>query len=40
VLDVSVHGRRNREAVVQILRTHAAHFINAYGPWTIEAVAA
>ena len=40
VVDVCVHGRRQREAVVQILRTHGAHFINAYGQWTLENVAA
>ena len=40
VLDVHIHGRRDRDAVVQILRTHGAHFINAYGQWTIEGIAA
>jgi hypothetical protein len=40
VVDVRAHGREEREAVVQILRSHGAHFINAYGPWTIETVAA
>ena len=25
-----------RDAVAQILRSHGAHFINVYGPWTIE----
>ena len=40
VVDVCVHGRRQREAVVDILRTHGAHFINAYGQWTLENVAA
>ena len=29
VVDVRVHGRRERDAVVQILRRHGAHFINA-----------
>ena len=40
VVDVAVHGRHKRDRVVQILRSHGAHFINAYGPWTIESVAA
>ena len=40
VVDVTVHGRQKRDTVVQILRSHGAHFINAYGPWTIESVAA
>lgn len=40
VVDVAVHGRRRRETVAQILRSHGAHFINAYGQWTIESVAA
>lgn len=40
VLDVCVHGRRQRDAVVEILRRYRAHFINAYGQWTIENVAA
>lgn len=40
VLDVCVHGRRQRDAVVEILRRYGAHFINAYGQWTIENVAA
>ena len=40
VVDVRIHGRRQRDAVVQILRTHGAHFINAYGQWTVENVAA
>lgn len=40
VVDVSVHGRWQREAIVQILRSHGAHFINAYGQWTLENVAA
>src|SRR5512138_3538043 len=40
VVDVHIHGRRNQGAVAQILRTHGAHFINAYGQWTIEDVAA
>ncbi len=39
VVDVTVHGRSKRDTVVQILRSHGAHFINAYGPWTIESVA-
>ena len=40
VVDVAVHGRQKRDRVVQILRSHGAHFINAYGRWTIESVAA
>jgi hypothetical protein len=40
VVDVHIHGRRNQGAVAQILRAHGAHFINVYGPWTIEGVAA
>lgn len=40
VVDVTVHGRQKRETVVQVLRSCGAHFINAYGPWTIESVAA
>lgn len=39
VVDVTVHGRRKRDTVVQVLRSYGAHFINAYGPWTIESVA-
>lgn len=40
VVDIAVHGRQKRDRVVQILRSHGAHFINAYGQWTIESVAA
>ena len=40
VVDVHIYGRDNQHAVAQILRTHGAHFINVYGPWTIEGVAA
>jgi hypothetical protein len=40
VVDVHVHGRRNQDAVAHILRAHGAHFINAYGQWTIEGIAA
>ena len=40
VVDVRVYGRRQREAVIQILRTHGAHFINAYGQWTLENIPA
>jgi len=40
VIDVAVHGRPDRDTVVQILRSQGAHFINAYGQWTIENVAA
>jgi hypothetical protein len=31
VVDIAVHGRQKRDRVVQILRSHGAHFINAYG---------
>ncbi len=40
IVDVAVHGREKRDRVVQILRAHGAHFINAYGQWTIEGIAA
>jgi hypothetical protein len=40
VVDVHIHGRRRQDAVVRILRAHGAHFINAYGQWTIEGMAA
>jgi hypothetical protein len=40
VVDVHMHGRRGRDAVARILRAHGAHFINAYGQWTIEGIAA
>ena len=40
VVDVTAHGRQKRDTVVQILSSHGAHFINAYGAWTIESVAA
>lgn len=40
VVDVRVHGRGQRETVVRILRSHGAHFINAYGRWTLENVTA
>ena len=40
VVDVTVHGQQKRDTVVQVLRSYGAHFINAYGPWTIENVAA
>ena len=40
VVDVHIHGRRHQGTVAQILRAHGAHFINVYGPWTIEGVAA
>jgi hypothetical protein len=39
-VDVHIHGRRNQDAVARILRAHGAHFINAYGQWTIEGIAA
>jgi len=40
VVDVAVHGPQKRDRVIQILRGHGAHFINAHGQWTIESVAA
>ena len=40
VVDVHVHGRRNQDAVARVLRAHGAHFINAYGQWTIEGITA
>ena len=40
VVDVPVQNRRRCDRVVAILREHGAHFINAYGLWTIEQVAA
>jgi len=40
VVDIAVHGRQKRDRVVQSLRSHGAHFINAYGQSTIESVAA
>jgi hypothetical protein len=40
VVDIHIDGCRNQDAVVQILRRYGAHFINAYGQWTIEGIAA
>jgi hypothetical protein len=40
LVDVRIHASRKQGAVVQILRAHGAHFINAYGQWTIEGIAA
>ena len=40
VVDVHAHGRRGRDVVAQILRAHGAHFVNAYGQWTIEGIVA
>ena len=34
VVDVCVHGSRQRDPVVQILRTHGGHFINYRAPGT------
>ena len=39
VVDVHVHGRRNQDAVAEILRAHGGYFINAYRQWTIETLA-
>ena len=36
VIDVPVFNEARRNQAVQILRAHGAHFINAYGQWTIE----
>ncbi len=40
VVDVHVHVGGDWDSIVQVLRNHGAHFINAYGQWTIERVAA
>jgi len=40
VVDVPVLHAWNRQRVVDILRAQGAHFINAYGQWTIEPMAA
>jgi hypothetical protein len=40
VVDVPVPRKRGRDRIVAILRAHGAHFINAYGLWAIEQVAA
>jgi len=40
VVDVPVPSRRRRDRIVAVLREHGAHFVNAYGLWTIEQVAA
>jgi hypothetical protein len=36
VIDVPVFNEARRNQAVQILQAHGAHFINAYGQWTIE----
>ena len=36
VIDVPVFDEARRNQAVQILQAHGAHFINAYGQWTIE----
>ena len=36
VIDVPVYDEARRNQAVQILQAHGAHFINAYGQWTIE----
>ena len=36
VIDVPVYDAARRNQAVQILQAHGAHFINAYGQWTIE----
>lgn len=40
VVEVALHGREQRDAIVQILRSHGGHFVNAYSLWTIENMAA
>lgn len=40
VVDVHVHVGGDWDVIAQVLRSHGAHFINAYGQWTIERVAA
>ena len=40
VVDVHVHVGGDWDSVVQVLRSHGGHFINAYGKWTIERVTA
>ena len=36
VIDVPVFDEARREQAVQILQAHGAHYINAYGQWTVE----
>jgi hypothetical protein len=36
VIDVPVFNEARRNQAVQILQAHGAHFINAYGQWTVE----
>ena len=36
VIDVPVYDEARREQAVQILQAHGAHYINAYGQWTVE----
>ena len=36
VIDVPVYDEAKRNQAVQILQAHGAHFINAYGQWTVE----
>jgi hypothetical protein len=36
VIDVPVFNEARRNQAVQILRAHGAHYINAYGQWTVE----
>lgn len=40
VIDVHARGYMQRESIARILRSHGAHFINAYGACTIETVTA
>ncbi len=40
VVDVHVHVGGDWDGIARVLRNHGAHFINAYGQWTIERVAA
>jgi hypothetical protein len=36
VIDVPVYDEARRNQAVQILQAHGAHYINAYGQWTVE----
>ena len=36
VIDVPVFNEARRNQAVQILQAHGAHYINAYGQWTVE----
>ena len=36
VIDVPVFDEARRNQAVEILQAHGAHYINAYGQWTVE----